>query len=147
MHTFVLTVRYLGDHGVHYPAAGPRRQQSKAFWMAPLGGFGSSGAFVTDSAVTLSVRRTIRPIDDFDASFVKRFVIHDTVNLEFLADGYNVFNHPQFTPGQLNNIGFSPFVGASIMNLLTPGSPAFGNAAEAFGINPRTLQLALRLMF
>jgi hypothetical protein len=88
-----------------------------------------------------------RPIDDFDASFVKRFVFHDRFNLEFRADAYNVFNHPQFTPGQLNNIGFSPFAAMSLMNFLTPGSASFGNPTEAFGSNPRMLQLALRLMF
>ncbi len=85
-----------------------------------------------------------RPINDFDASFVKRFPIRDRFNIEFRADAFNVLNHPQFTPGQLNNIGLANL---GMANFLIPGSPAFADPAEAFGSNPRMLQLALRLMF
>src|SRR5579883_2014170 len=88
----------------------------------------------------------LRPINDFDASFVKRFAIRDHFALEFRADGFNVLNHPQFVPGNINTLGLGNS-GVGAMNVLIPGSPIFGDVTQAFSSNPRMLQLALRLMF
>lgn len=93
-----------------------------------------------------SVRNTLglRPINDFDASLVKRFGAWNKFSFEFRADAYNVFNHPQFTPGELNNIGLSSF---RSMNLLTPGALGFGNVESIYPSHARTLQLGLRVLF
>ena len=98
------------------------------------------GSFVSGPATQFG----FRPINDWDASVVKRFSLFDKANLEFRADAFNILNHPQFTPGSINSIGLP---GQSFGNLLVPGFPSFANAGQAFGSNPRMLQLALRLMF
>ena len=87
----------------------------------------------------------LRPINDFDLSAVKGFGVRDKFNFEIRADAYNVFNHPQFTPGELSNIGL-PAV-SQTLSYLMPGSPAFGNPEAALSNHPRMLQLALRLVF
>jgi hypothetical protein len=86
----------------------------------------------------------LRPINNFDVSLVKRFAIKSKFNLEFRADAYNVLNHPQFTPGQVNNIG-SPQL--TSLNYLIPGTSAFGTSESVFSSHPRSLQLGVRILF
>ena len=88
----------------------------------------------------------MRPINDFDASWVKRFTIHDRFNIEFRADAFNVLNHPQYIPGSPDTIGM-PIRSTSSFNFMLPTSPIFADPTGAFSSNPRMLQLALRLMF
>jgi hypothetical protein len=85
-----------------------------------------------------------RAINDWDSSVAKKFTILERWNLEFRADAFNILNHPQFTPGSINSIGLP---GQSFGNLIVPGALSFANASQAFSSNPRSLQLALRLMF
>lgn len=85
-----------------------------------------------------------QPINDFDASLAKRFGIRERFQIELRADAYNILNHPQFTPGELNNIGL-PL--ASSLNYMTPGTAQFNNAALAFASNSRILQLSAKVVF
>ncbi len=87
----------------------------------------------------------LRPINDFDVSAVKRFGLYDKFNFEIRADAYNVLNHPQFTTGALNNIGFASL--SQSFAFLNASSLAFGSPSNVLSNNPRTLQLALRLVF
>ncbi len=50
----------------------------------------------------------LRPINNFDVSLAKRFAVPDKFDIEIRADAFNLINHPQFTAGELNNIGLSP---------------------------------------
>ena len=100
----------------------------------------AAGTFPTGSTVPFG----FRPINNFDASFVKRFSVFDRFNLEFRADAFNVLNHPQFTPGSINSIGLPM---TSYLSPLIPGTMSFANVGEAFSNNPRMLQLGLRVQF
>ncbi len=64
-----------------------------------------------------------------DSSLFKDFAITEQVKLQFRAEAFNLFNHPQF--GQPN---------------ATIGTGAAGTITSTVG-NPRQLQLALRLQF
>jgi hypothetical protein len=66
---------------------------------------------------------------NFDSSLFKDFQIHEGWKIQFRAESFNMFNHPQF--GQPN---------ASI------GNSAAGVISGTVG-NPRQMQLALRLAF
>src|SRR5208337_3799223 len=46
-----------------------------------------------------------RPIDNIDFTILKRFQIKEKARLEFSAQAFNLFNHPEFTPGSLNDVG------------------------------------------
>jgi hypothetical protein len=86
----------------------------------------------------------LRPINNFDASLVKRFGVWNRFSFELRADAYNVLNHPQFTPGELNNIGLPQLTS---LNYLIPGTAAFGNPESVFSSHPRMMQFGLRILF
>jgi len=66
---------------------------------------------------------------NWDMSLFKDFVIHEQTRFQLRAEGFNIFNHPQF--GQPN---------ASI------GNPQAGTITSTVG-NPRQLQMGLRFQF
>jgi hypothetical protein len=77
------------------------------------------------------------PINDFDATLTKRFAIRERFQRELRADAFNILNHPQFTPGAVNNIGL-PLPPS--LNYMIPGTAQFNNAPEAFASQARILQ-------
>jgi hypothetical protein len=73
-----------------------------------------------------------------DASLVKKFKITETHNIQFRAEAYNLFNHPNFGLTSTN------------LNINTPAT--FGKFSQTIGTqtssgSSRTLQLALRYDF
>ncbi len=76
-------------------------------------------------------------INNWDSALAKSFPLHEKVRLQFRCEAYNAFNHTQFST--INTTAqFNPSTGA-----LT--NPAFGSITGAR--NPRTVQLAARLVF
>ena len=78
---------------------------------------------------------------NFDMALFKNFQIRESMNLEFRAEAFNVFNH--FEPGNLG--GDSGAAGGS-------GDTAFATNSNTFlyinsAHNPRILQLALKFLF
>jgi hypothetical protein len=69
-------------------------------------------------------------IDDFDASFQKEFLIREGINLQFRAEMFDFFNHPNFN--QPNR-------------MFTATASNFGTISSAQ--DPRVMQLSLRLAF
>jgi hypothetical protein len=71
-----------------------------------------------------------------DFSVMKDFPFHESMNLQFRAEFFNLFNHPQFYMGGIGDTGLQDI-----------------NTASSFGIinqqlnNPRLIQFALRLNF
>jgi hypothetical protein len=66
---------------------------------------------------------------DFDTSLFKAFNLHESQQLVFRAEIFNVFNHPQFAnPG------------------VTTDSAGFGQITQTVN-NPRLIQLALKYIF
>lgn len=85
------------------------------------------------------------PISNWDMSVVKKFSIRESMNIQFGLFAYNVFNHPQFVPGQINNINLSSLT--STRAFLIPGTRTFDDFSSVFSSNPRTLQLVGRIVF
>ena len=75
-------------------------------------------------------------VNNWDLSAIKEFPIHEQIRLQFRAEGYNAFNHAQFSAmdttarfdanGKQTNAGLSSFTAAR---------------------GPRIMQFALRLYF
>ena len=78
-----------------------------------------------------------------DFSVARRFPIWEQVSLQFRADAFNVFNHPNFSkPSAL--IGFSPS-NLSSTAMLNQGLGGLNPLFQEGG--PRSLQLSLKLTF
>ncbi|MFL6354344.1 MAG: TonB-dependent receptor domain-containing protein [Bryobacteraceae bacterium] len=134
------TVGYLADN------------PSARFVVAPKGTLPNAGRSVLN----------LNPIDNIDVSLLKRFTMTERFRLEFSARVSNVLNHPQYTGGYLNDVGAfggSGGIGAGggyaqgsiegtiARTAIEPGSSIFGRWDQAFSSNPRSMQLALKLMF
>jgi hypothetical protein len=121
------TVAYLANNpNAQYIAAGP-------------------GVYPNGGRNTLS----LRPIDNVDLSLYKNFNINEQWRLQFGAQSFNLFNHPQFVPGFTDQVA-NPNVlsnGAVARNFLTPGNPLFNNPEAVFSSNPRNIQISLKLFF
>ena len=96
---------------------------------------------------------TLNPIDDIDLSLLKRFNVTERVRLEFAAHITNIFNHPQYVGGYVNdvypvtNIAQGTALGDLERNTLEPTSGIFQQWSQAFSSNPRFMQLSLKLIF
>jgi hypothetical protein len=93
-------------------------------------------------------------INNWDLTAMKRFTYHDRYNLELAGRFLNLFNHPQFVGGYINDIqpvtGQSPGGGAAttaVHNLLIPTTGIFANPSQAFSSNPRSIQVSAKFIF
>lgn len=104
----------------------------------------------------------LNPIDSIDVTLAKRFSITERFKLEFSARAINVFNHPQYTGGYLNDVaafgppggigggaGYAAGTAPGILarSAITPGSSIFQQWSQAFSSNPRYVQLVLKVIF
>ena len=94
----------------------------------------------------------LSPIDDIDLSLLKRFNVTERFYLEFSARVFNIFNHPQYVGGYLNDV--APFAYAAgtasgdlVGTTIEPGNANFEQWSQAFSRNSRQMQLALKLIF
>lgn len=114
---------------------------------------------------TLATRR----IDNFDITVSKKFKVREGMFFEFQAQAYNMFNHPQYVTGSVDNIGSIGYTASGVTSFLVPGklvTPSGGNnivptaTDVANGVNakfdqpnitfsssPRTMQLVLKFHF
>ena len=92
---------------------------------------------------TLELPRT----NDWDVTAIKRINITERYAVEFAAGAFNVFNHPQFISGYLNQINSFGDTSALATNFLKPQSAAFNNPQAAFPSNARTMQLGAKFVF
>jgi hypothetical protein len=113
---------------VRHPASapGPRLYNNDAF-VAPRGlTYGNAGRNVLNLP-----RRT-----NFDMGLFKNFAVRESMNFEFRAEAFNVFNHTQWS-GIDTSSCYSNVSGCTDSTFLT------ANAAH----NPRILQLAAKFIF
>ena len=101
------------------------------------------GALATSGRNTLQTRR----IDNLDVTAGKRFSFTERMRLEFQAQFLNVLNHPQYTPGLLNQVDSIGFTSPAATNYLHPSNAIFNRPDQAFSSNSRTLQMALKFIF
>jgi hypothetical protein len=89
----------------------------------------------------------LNPIDDIDLTVAKKVNITERYALQFSLRAGNIFNHPQYTGGNLNDIAPVPQTSTSVHNALIPTNPLFGQYSQVFSSNPRAMQLALKFIF
>ncbi len=101
------------------------------------------GALATGGRNTLM----LEPIDDIDLSLTKRFTFREHYSLELGIRATNIFNHPQYTGGFLNDVGAVGATSTNIHNTLIPSSPTFTDWSQAFSSNPRSAQIVGKFIF
>ena len=117
-----------------YP--GGKRINPAAFANAPLGQQGTLG------------RNVLRgfPVSQLDFAVRRKFVLHEGVNLQFRAEFFNLFNHPNFAPPR-DVFGFPVFgLSTSMLNQALGADGAGLNQRYQIG-GPRSIQFALRIQF
>jgi hypothetical protein len=87
------------------------------------------------------------PIDDIDLSVAKRINITEKYKVQFSLRASNIFNHPQYSGGNLNDIAPAGQTGVGVHNALIPTTSLFGQYSQVLSSNPRFLQLALKFIF
>jgi hypothetical protein len=88
-----------------------------------------------------------KPINNFDATAVKRFSLTERFRIEFSANFFNLLNHPQYIPGSLNDVRSFGITATGVSNYLTPGNTNFNQADQTFPSNARVMQLGLKVKF
>ncbi len=88
----------------------------------------------------------LNAINDVDVTLLKRITITERFRVEFQAAAFNVFNHPQYVGGYINDVGSIGFTGSQ-RNMLIPGSGAFNDPSAVFASNARTMTLGLKIYF
>jgi len=130
--TYQGNVYDVSDNIVAYQALNPNAQYIQA-WYGALANVG---------------RDTLRlpPINNFDATAVKRFTFSERYRAEFSVQAFNLLNHPQFIAGSINQVN-SIGVTGSPRNMFEPQKSIFNVPSAVFPSNSRALQLALKIFF
>ncbi len=89
----------------------------------------------------------LKPINDLDATAIKRFNITERYAFEFQAQAFNTLNHPQFISGSINTVDSKGDTSGGTTNFLRPTNGLFDQASKVFSSNSRTLQLAAKFVF
>jgi len=99
-------------------------------------------------ARTNTGRNTLQldPINNVDLTLIKRFTFRERFKIEFQGQAFNLFNHPQYVGGYLNDIAPLGFTGTERSMLLVTNS-SFNRPQDVFASNARTLQLVLKIGF
>ena len=100
-------------------------------------------------ALTNAGRNTIptQRINNIDLNLLKRFAITERTRFEFGAQLFNIFNHPQYVPGSINDVRSIGQAGTAVLNYLKPSSGTFQDAKDTFPSQSRAIQLSLKLIF
>jgi hypothetical protein len=85
-----------------------------------------------------------RPIDNIDLSIFKHFNITERMRMDLSGQFLNLFNHPQFTPGSLNNTAPVSTFATPVLNYASANNANFNNPSLAFASNARVIQVVAR---
>jgi hypothetical protein len=100
------------------------------------------GAYPNGGRMTLP----LSSINNWDLNVTKRFGFGEHKALEFRGYFYNLFNHPMYTAGYVNDVGATPLPATVRANVLA-GNPLFNDPSRVFSSSPRSLQLVARFVF
>jgi hypothetical protein len=89
----------------------------------------------------------LHPINDVDMTFAKAININERFKMQFAGRFTNIFNHPQYTGGYLNDVQPLGQTSGPAHNFLIPNQSTFLDPTMAFSSNPRSIQLSLKLTF
>jgi hypothetical protein len=129
----------------------PDRVPGQPLWLsqpgAPAGKILNAAAFSVPTTPRQGTeRRNDIPglgFDQIDLSVARRFALGERLKLQFRADAFNVFNHPNFTnPTAFVEFG-APFLQS--MSMLNQGLGGLNPLFQEGG--PRSLQLSFKLTF
>ena len=84
---------------------------------------------------------------NWDISIVKNTQITERVRMQFRADFYNAFNHPQFAPPQGTNFGTVGFENVGNFYTMAGTPSATANFITATSVNPRLIQFGIHFFF
>ena len=139
------------DPGV-YVTTRPDLVPGEPFWVSDPTAPGGKSLNPTAFSAPSTVRQGTEGRNDIpgfglvqvDLSISRKFPITERVNLQFRADAFNVFNHPNFA----NPSGYFQF-GAFGLQSQTMLNQALGGGLNALFQEggPRSLQLSLRVSF
>ena len=87
----------------------------------------------------------VRPIDNFDLAAYKSISFFDHYSFQFGAQAFNVLNHPQYTPGSIDNVNGPSYT--SSYNFQTVTSSFFNRPDKEFLNNARAMQLTAKIIF
>ena len=146
-----------GDRSIYNPAGKPNTGSgvtplvnSSGYTVAYLAN-NPNAQYITASygALANAPRNTLAMphINNWDMSVVKRINITERQSVEFQAQALNMFNHPQFTPGYINDIASLGQSGSTIRTILIPQNANFDQPNLVFSSNPRALTLVLKYIF
>lgn len=121
------------DHTVAYLADNPNAQYIVA---AP-------GALANTPRNTLQMN----PINSWDFTLLKRISLTERYKIEFAAQLFNAFNHPNWVPGFLNQVDSISRTDQGERNGFIPDKTNFDNWKNTWGSNPRTMQFYLKFIF
>jgi hypothetical protein len=102
-----------------------------------------SGALANAGRNTLATPR----INNWDVTVAKNFAIGERYKLQLRADFFNLFNHPQYTAGLLDDISAVNTSSSTTAQYLIPNNPLFGQWNQVFASNSRYIQLGLKFRF
>ena len=88
-----------------------------------------------------------RPINDVDLTLLKRFSIRERFRVEFSAQAKNLLNHPQYVPGQINDVSTTSTTATSDLAFVNVASPLYAQSPLIFSSNPRTIVIAAKFLF
>jgi hypothetical protein len=94
----------------------------------------------------------LNPIDDLDLTLAKHIDISERWKVQFAIRVFNIFNHPQYVGGFLDDVTFTQFgpntaAGQLARTSFDPRSPNFQQWDQVFSSNPRNVTLSLKLIF
>jgi Carboxypeptidase regulatory-like domain/TonB dependent receptor-like, beta-barrel len=85
-------------------------------------------------------------INNWDFSLLKRINITERQSIEFQFQATNIFNHAQYVPGYISDVGSIGYTGNQ-RNTLIPGQSNFEQWSQYFSNHPRNIVLALKYNF
>jgi hypothetical protein len=87
----------------------------------------------------------IRPIDNIDLTVIKRVTFFERYSLELGIAAFNILNHPQYQPGNLDNVNDPSFTSST--SYQTVGTANFNHPEKEFLNNSRTMTLTGKITF
>ena len=86
-----------------------------------------------------------RPIDNVDLSLIKHLRLGpERFRLDVGSQMLNLFNHPQYIPGSINDSGLVQTFTSAVLSFVDVNNPNFNNPTKAFSSSPRVLQVFAR---
>jgi len=110
---------------VAYIASNPNAQ----YIQAGLGALATSGRNTEPT----------RPINNVDMTLIKRFSVRERFHFEVQGQALNLFNHAQFIPGAINDVG--SVTGTGLGGYVNSNSVNFNNPEAFFTSNARVIQV------